>query len=74
MLMAVLENKQQGLRFQQSILLVERTICLLFCDQCLFWSDKTQNGQGSLPCYDLMCIQIAERIIRITVQSFKLAT
>ena len=53
MLMAGLENKQHGLCFQQSILIVERTVCLLFCDQCLFWcvkSDKTRNGRGSLPC------------------------
>ena len=62
MLMAGLENKH-GLRFQQSIFIVERTVCLLFCDQCLFWcvkSDKTRNGRGSLPClYNTCAIIIA---------------
>ena len=56
-LMAVLENKQQRLRFQQLIFIEERTIRLLFCDQCLFWcvkSAKTWNGRGSLPWWPAM--------------------
>ena len=63
-LMAVLENKQQRLRFQQLIFIEERTIRLLFCDQCLFWcvkSDKTRNGRGSLPCNSICLIPILQK-------------